>query len=104
MYFSPWALPKDCYSNKAYCGALEAQFLQARDYCSSIKGLMKVNRAQKMNGGVECGSVLGTRGVTPIRFTIRKMSPTGNEEKKKSLPSILLSFSDATAKKTPSVL
>lgn len=83
MYFSLWALPKDCYSNKAYCGALEAQFLQARDYCSSIKGLMKVNRAQKMNGGVECGSVLGTRGVTPIRFTIRKMSPTGNEEKKK---------------------
>lgn len=85
MYFSPWALPKDCYSNKAICGALEAQFLQARDYCSSLKRLMKANRAQKMNGGVECGSMLGTRGATPIRFRARKMSPTGNE-KKKSLP------------------
>lgn len=73
---------KIAIQTRSIVGLWKPQFLQAADYCSYIKGLMKVNRAQKMNAGVECGSILGTRGDTDKVHT-RKMSPIENGEKKK---------------------
>lgn len=83
MYFSPWALPKDCYSIKANCKALKAQ-VPSDIRPEIIVPISKTNKAHQSSENEWRGWIWinpwdqGEHSTNKVHT--RKMSPIGNTE------------------------